>query len=104
MPRQYSTKAKLRASSVLLVSCILAAVFVVGCNRQAASPNAVTQKGVDPAPALAKETVPITNMVPIKAGSFLRGRYHVTLTHDFWLGKYEVTQGEFAALMGSNPS
>ncbi|HEY6225738.1 MAG TPA: formylglycine-generating enzyme family protein [Verrucomicrobiae bacterium] len=43
-------------------------------------------------------------MVLIKAGSFMRGRYLVTLTHDFWLNKYEVTQGEYAALMGNNPS
>ena len=45
----------------------------------------------------------MTNMVLIKAGSFLRQHQTVTLTHDFWLGKYEVTQGEYTALMGNNP-
>lgn len=34
----------------------------------------------------------------------MRGRYRVTLTEDFWLGRYEVTQGEYAALMSNNPS
>jgi formylglycine-generating enzyme required for sulfatase activity len=43
-------------------------------------------------------------MVFIKAGSFIRGTNRVTLTHDFWLGKYEVTQAEYAAVMHSNPS
>jgi formylglycine-generating enzyme required for sulfatase activity len=28
----------------------------------------------------------------------------VTLSRGFWLGKYEVTQGEWQAVMGSNPS
>lgn len=48
--------------------------------------------------------VPVTNMVLIKAGTFLRLGHPVTLTRDFWLGKYEVTQREFAAAMGKNPS
>jgi formylglycine-generating enzyme required for sulfatase activity len=28
----------------------------------------------------------------------------VTLTQGFWMGKYEVTQGEYQAVMGENPS
>jgi formylglycine-generating enzyme required for sulfatase activity len=28
----------------------------------------------------------------------------VTISHGFWMGKYEVTQGEYLAVMGSNPS
>ena len=28
----------------------------------------------------------------------------VTLTRGFWIGKYEVTQGEYLAVMGTNPS
>ena len=28
----------------------------------------------------------------------------VTISHGFWIGKYEVTQGEYLALMGRNPS
>jgi len=28
----------------------------------------------------------------------------VTLTRGFWIGKFEVTQGEYLALMGNNPS
>jgi formylglycine-generating enzyme required for sulfatase activity len=43
-------------------------------------------------------------MVLIKAGSFVRQKYPVTLSRDFWLGKYEVTQGEYTSVMGKNPS
>src|SRR5262249_1984449 len=28
----------------------------------------------------------------------------VTLTHGFWIGKYEVTQGEYLSIMNTNPS
>jgi formylglycine-generating enzyme required for sulfatase activity len=28
----------------------------------------------------------------------------VTLTHGFWIGKYEVTQGEYLSVMNTNPS
>jgi len=58
----------------------------------------------------------VANMVWIPPGTFVmgspeseRGRFdwegpqtRVTLTKGFWLGKYEVTVGEYLALMGSN--
>jgi formylglycine-generating enzyme required for sulfatase activity len=57
-------------------------------------------------------------LVKIPAGKFAMGspksdplRYtdepvqvEITLTKDFWLGKTEVTQGQWEALMGNNPS
>jgi hypothetical protein len=64
------------------------------------------QPGCDhktPAPAKT-ELIPLTNMVAIKAGTFMRIKFPVTLTRDFWIGKYEVTQGEFTAVLGRNPS
>ena len=55
--------------------------------------------------------------VRIPAGTFVMGspedeegrdtdetRHQVTLSQGFWMGKYEVTQSEWAAVMGSNPS
>jgi hypothetical protein len=53
---------------------------------------------------LGTQLVPLTNMIFVKAGTFMRIKFPVTLTHDFWLGKYEVTQGEYASMMGKNPS
>jgi formylglycine-generating enzyme required for sulfatase activity len=66
-------------------------------------------------------SLPDTNapagMVFIPAGTFTmgsptseanrdsdEGQHTVTISQGFWMGKYEVTQGEYLAVMGSNPS
>jgi formylglycine-generating enzyme required for sulfatase activity len=52
-------------------------------------------------------------LLKIKAGDFMMGRddeptakpaHHVVITKDFMLGKYEVTQAQYEAVMGRNPS
>ena len=92
-----------------------------------------TPSSVQPAPSVVKtpsapaiEKKDMTIMLPgdvplelvhIRAGSFWMGspaeeleRYgdetlhRVMLTKDFWLGRYEVTQGQWMVVMGSNPS
>ena len=59
---------------------------------------------------------PEVEMVPIRAGEFLMGslvsetgednetQHEVTLTRPYRLGKYEVTQKQYQAVMGVNPS
>jgi len=60
---------------------------------------------------------PEPDMVLIKAGTFLMGSppdeplsredeqlHQVTLTRDFYMSRYEVTQEFYAAVMGTNPS
>ncbi|MBR2428184.1 MAG: SUMF1/EgtB/PvdO family nonheme iron enzyme [Lentisphaeria bacterium] len=59
----------------------------------------------------------LLEMVKIKAGTFMMGspssesgrsndekQHQVTLSKDYWLGKYEVTQAQWRAIMGNNPS
>jgi formylglycine-generating enzyme required for sulfatase activity len=93
MPRQY------------FYVCFLV-LLAFGCKRREiiAPINQPHNQSAEAAAGPAKQILPITNMVPIKAGSFMRGKFRVTLTHDFWIGKYEVTQGEYVALMTNNPS
>ncbi|MBI3851742.1 MAG: formylglycine-generating enzyme family protein [Verrucomicrobia bacterium] len=58
-----------------------------------------------------------TNLVFIQPGTFTMGsptneaergsdevQHIVTISQGFWMGKYEVTQGDYLAVVGSNPS
>jgi formylglycine-generating enzyme required for sulfatase activity len=54
---------------------------------------------------------PTLNMVAIAPGTFQMGQvgvaepvHQVTLSQPFWMGRCEVTQAQYQALMGSNPS
>ena len=67
-------------------------------------------------------TVPLSedvslDMIWIKPGTFIMGspkdelgrdsgekQHEVTLTQGYWLGRYEVTQAQYEAVMGTNPS
>ncbi len=66
----------------------------------------------------AQRQTPPANMVFIPPNTFMMGsptneqdrsifegpQATVTLTHGFWIGKYEVTQEEYLSVMGTNPS
>jgi formylglycine-generating enzyme required for sulfatase activity len=89
-----------RPFSLILGSLILipGLWFQVGCDKR-------TDGQSEPSSSARQfALVPLSNMVPIRAGTFMRIKYPVTLTRDYWLNKYEVTQGEYVSLMGKNPS
>ena len=93
-----------RLRTVLAAALVLVPVWLcpLGCKeRNSVAPDHALEVARTPPPA---ELIPLTNMVPIKAGSFVRIRQPVSISHDFWLGKYEVTQAEYVALLGQNPS
>lgn len=97
-----------------LTSKIYCAVLVgllgfgwAGCDRdRGPTTHSTTNAAVLSAstPPTNVQLVPITNMLPIKAGTFVRSGQTVTLTRDFWLGKYEVTQADYSSVTGKNPS
>ena len=66
---------------------------------------------------VAAPPLPSANLVPIPAGTFAMGNdglvydlYYegpvqtVTISRPFWIGRFEVTQSEYAAVVGTNPS
>ena len=89
----------------------------------ASSSNANVLSSGSSSPSGNTITIPVKNgisieMVKVEAGSFNMGAtpemenpfdsekpvHRVTLTHNYYIGKYEVTQALWQAVMGSNPS
>ncbi len=119
---RYSGSRSIRLLSILGVAA--SGVFLLlSCSRNVPSPF----PGNHPAKSFTVLTIPIPNLSPdaipmdmvcIPAGQFMMGsaasdpdrhstespQHPVTLTHAFYLGKYEVTQAQWMALMESNPS
>ncbi len=48
--------------------------------------------------------VPITNMVLVSGGSYVRQNQTNIIPRNFWIGKFEVTQAEYIGLTAKNPS
>lgn len=80
------------------------------------NPHTGLEEFVIPLPNLEPGAVPLV-MVRIPAGTFTMGSktlspqlgeqwpaHEVTLTKDFYIGKYELTQAQWTAIMGNNPS
>ena len=108
------------------LATVVSLTLASGCSKQEAkehSGRVATDSGSNPSPDSGGESGYdktyvydyATTLIP--AGSFSMGspeeepcrrgnedQHQVTLTHDIWVGITEVTQGDFVALMGYNPS
>jgi formylglycine-generating enzyme required for sulfatase activity len=87
-----------RATSNAAIALLLFLLFV-GCDRG----REITSTDKPVLPPIPK-LLALTNMVLIKPGTFIRMKHLVTLTNEYWLGKFEVTQGEYLQVMRTNPS
>jgi formylglycine-generating enzyme required for sulfatase activity len=90
---------KINPSKWVLLVLLLDLLFQPGCRQDSGSPgNRLESTGRPGA------LVPLTNMVHITPGTFVRIKHPVTLTRDYWIANYEVTQAEYASLVRTNPS
>jgi len=112
---------------MLLKSSVESTIKPIGIDIPDWTPDPTPTPTPTPVPQLETITIPLYNlpdgakpleMVLIPAGTFTmgcpadeRGSYvwewlshQVTLTKDFYLGRYEVTQAQYQAIMNNNPS
>jgi formylglycine-generating enzyme required for sulfatase activity len=116
-------KNELLDSNIALIVTVAAAISFVGCGKSPQAANAPsTEKGGGSAGSKAEVAFGLGNGVKmefilIQPGSFTMGSdnpnpafegerppHKVTITKPFYLGKHEVTQEQWEAVMGSNPS
>lgn len=100
----------------VFLSALLVMILATGC--QTTKLERKKERPLNPAPGQTwDDPVSQITFVWVPAGSFMMGSpadskfaggyeeiHPVTLTHGFWLGRYEVTQGQWRRVMGNNPS
>ncbi len=111
-----------RAKRTLVVACAALALATLASGAISATEGAPSPKAAGASGADREITVVLPGNVPlvlqrIPAGTFTMGsptsernrmddeaQHQVTLTRDYYIGKYEITQGQWRAIMGNDPS
>ena len=99
----------------LLLAVLLVSMTGCGPDTKPEAPAETSSENDQPSAEPPKVDVPVMNsigmrFVPIPAGTFTMGKadygnaHQVTLTQPFEFGVYEVTQEQYEAVMGTNPS
>jgi formylglycine-generating enzyme required for sulfatase activity len=120
-------------SKIIIPAALVAALAAIGCSQRAAIQTDLQPRPATPPAALevitnAPSPGPVAGspwtlrlpnnaaleMLPVAAGSFTMGSetgdgdekpvHNVEITKPYWLGKYEVTQAQWAAVMRTSPS
>jgi formylglycine-generating enzyme required for sulfatase activity len=108
------------AAFILLLSGVFGVIWFLSGGDASVS-NSPVNRTANVAPSLTGDSIKNSlgmEFVRIPAGSFLMGsptsetgssdeerpQHRVVISREFYFGKYEVTQGQWKALMGNNPS
>lgn len=103
-----------KTTQLLLYMWIVIVAFPTALHCETDTPNPTITIRI---PNLPDQSKPL-EMVLIQAGSFTMGApkdeagrhewewplHPVTIRHDFYIGRYEITQAQWAALMGNHPA
>lgn len=95
----------LTTTALFLTRCALLWTLAVGAQAQSANPPGmalIKAKGLSFQMGLDKSE--LQGGEPANGWAFYLGKHKVTFTYDFYMDTVMVTQGEYRALMGMNPS
>ena len=111
-------------AAVVLVGGIVSNEAITAVSGETSETDtAAGQETAGPAATIQEKTIMLPGDVPLELvwippGTFLMGRYpgeqdsfdwqdpqhEVTIAYGFWMGKYPITQAQWEAVMGNNPS
>ncbi|MDP8246317.1 MAG: formylglycine-generating enzyme family protein [Candidatus Hinthialibacter antarcticus] len=102
---------------IVAIGCLLILCACQTAQRTGGRSSAPPKEKIVELPGLSQDAAPLV-LARIPAGSFLMGsdssepghedneapQHEVVISEDFYMGKFEITQAQWVAIMGSNPS
>jgi formylglycine-generating enzyme required for sulfatase activity len=101
--------------AVVMLAAVGVAIWLASSSKEGPGPETRSAKAPFEPPAITSPPPMFTNSIGMKfvlvpKGTFWmsengwNARRQVEIPHDFYMGVYEVTQGQWQAVMGNNPS
>ena len=114
MTKKFNKKKQAKSFNLIIgLMFLIGLIALGGCNKNSANSN-TANSNAPPGPGTVIKNSLGMEFAYAPAGSFQMGSdkgssmelpiHQVTLAHGFYVGRYEVTQGQWQKVMGSNPS
>lgn len=93
-----------RQLSIFLSTLLIFGMIQLGCQVRAQSPKTITNSIGMKLVLIPKGTFQMGSPIEEEGASNDEEQHQVTISKDYYLGVTEVTQGQYAKVMGTNPS